>query len=161
MTKAYATIMLLTGVMASGITMSSARQEPSVDELMLADREFAAAVAEGGAEAWASWFDEDGAIIQPRVGEIRGRAAIRDFMAALDDPSVSLSWEPVRADIAASGELGWTTGSYVSSSVAPDGTPQRGEGRYVSIWRRQEDGSWKVVMDLGNPVDPGSERRPE
>jgi ketosteroid isomerase-like protein len=126
----------------------------SPEVLMQADRDFAAEVAEGGAAAWASWFAEDGAIIQPQVGEVRGRSAIRDFMAALDDPNVSLSWEPDRADIAASGDLGWTTGHYVSEVRGPDGALQRSEGLYVSIWRRQADGSWKVVMDLGNPTSP-------
>ena len=84
--------------------------------------------------------------------------AILTTMASLDDPAVSLTWEPERADIAASGELGWTTGSFVSVAPGPDGTPARTEGRYVSIWRRQDDGSWKVVMDLGNPIAPPPRR---
>ena len=121
---------------------------------MEADRAFAAAVASGGADAWVSWFAEDGAQIQPYAGEIRGHDAIRRLMAGLDDPSVSLRWEPVRSDIADSGDLGWTTGAYVSEITAPGGTVTRSEGRYVSIWRLQDDGSWKVVMDLGNPTDP-------
>ena len=124
--------------------------DPSV--LMDADRAFAAAVSEGGTEAWVSWFAEDGAQIQPGSGEIRGRDAIRDLMAGLDDPDYSLAWEPRRADIAASGDLGWTTGSYVSKGVGADGQPRQTQGRYVTIWRKQADGSWKVVMDLGNPV---------
>jgi ketosteroid isomerase-like protein len=124
--------------------------DPSV--LLDADRAFAAAVAADGAEAWVSWFAEDGAQIQPGVGEIRGRDAIRELMAGLDDPNFSLTWEPRRADIAASGDLGWTTGSYVSSGVGRDGEPRHAQGRYVTIWRKQPDGSWKVVMDLGNPM---------
>ncbi|GMV04996.1 MAG: hypothetical protein AMXMBFR53_12760 [Gemmatimonadota bacterium] len=124
--------------------------DPAV--LMEADRAFSAAVAEGGTEAWVSWFAPDGAQIQPGSGEIRGHDAIRQLMAGLDDPNFSLSWEPLRADIAASGDLGWTTGSYVSEGIGPDGEPRRGQGRYVSIWRKAPDGSWKVVMDLGNPT---------
>jgi hypothetical protein len=83
--------------------------DPAV--LMEADRAFAAAVAEGGTEAWVSWFAEDGAQIQPGSGEIRGRDAIRELMAGLDDPDFSLTWEPRRADIAASGDLGNPTSS--------------------------------------------------
>ena len=129
------------------------------EALMEADRAFAAAVAEGGSEAWASWFHEDGAMIQPGVGEVRGRVEILAFMAGLDDPGTSLRWEPLRAEIAASGDLGWTTGTFVSESVGEAGEAVRGEGRYVSIWRRAADGSWKVVMDLGNPTEPTAERR--
>lgn len=125
--------------------------DPSV--LMEADRAFAAAVAEGGTEAWVSWFASDGAQIQPGVGEIRGHDAIRRLMAGLDDPSRTLTWEPLRADIAAGGDMGWTTGSFTSLGTGPDGETRRGQGRYVSIWRKQADGSWKVVMDLGSPTD--------
>lgn len=124
--------------------------DPAV--LMEADRAFAADVAERGTEAWVSWFATDGAQIQPGSGEIVGHDAIRTLMAGLDDPNLTLTWEPLRADIAASGDLGWTTGSYVSEAVGADGEVQLGQGRYVTIWRKQADGSWKVVMDLGNPV---------
>ncbi len=127
---------------------------PIVDasELMEADRAFNRAVSEGGSAAWATWFAEDGAMVQETVGEIRGRAAIADAVAFLDLPGVSLTWDPIRADIARSGDLGWTTGSFVSVSPAEDGSERRDTGTYVSIWRRQADGTWKVVMDLGNPT---------
>jgi len=125
---------------------------PDPQVLMEADRAFAAAVSEGGTEAWVTWFAADGAQITPGAGEIRGHEAIRENMAGLDDPNFSLRWEPLRADIAGSGDLGWTTGSYVSEGIGADGQAKRAQGRYVSIWRKQPDGSWKVVMDLGNPT---------
>lgn len=158
--KAFQAVLsvLVAGAVGGMAVGKAVLQDPAAEVLMQADRDFAAAVAEGGADAWATWFAEDGAMIQPRVGEVRGRAAIRELMAGLDEPGASLHWTPDRADIAASGDLGWTTGHYVSESTAADGTPQRAEGLYVSIWRRQADGSWKVVMDLGNPVDTPAAR---
>lgn len=145
------TCALLVGGCAPEAPMSDP-VDPGV--LMEADRQFAADVAEGGTDAWVSWIAEDGAQIVPNAGEIRGHDAIHDLMADLDEPSYSLMWEPARADIAASGDLGWTTGSFVSEVTAGDGTVRRGQGRYVTIWRKQADGSWKVVMDLGNPTAP-------
>jgi ketosteroid isomerase-like protein len=129
--------------------------EPAADPavLMQADRDFAADVAEGGADAWARWFAPDGAMIQEGTGEIRGRDAIREAVAYLDRPSPVLTWEPTRADIAASGDLGWTTGTW-EVRTSPDAEPTS-RGLYVSIWRKQPDGSWKVVMDLGNNLDEG------
>jgi ketosteroid isomerase-like protein len=137
-------------VLLAGCTSTpAAAPNPSV--LMQADRAFAADVAGGGADAWAAWFAEDGAMIQEGAGEIRGRDAIRSAVAYLDQPGPSLTWAPTRADIAASGDLGWTTGTWEVRS-SPDAAPS-GRGLYVSIWRKQPDGSWKVVMDLGNPLD--------
>ena len=109
---------------------------------------------EGGSAAWVGWFAEDGRMVQPGVGLIQGHSAIAERMVGLDAPGVSLVWEPDYADIAQSGELGWTTGTFVSEGPAPDGGVARTQGRYVSIWRRQPDGSWRVVMDLGNPTEP-------
>lgn len=130
---------------------------PPADEsqLMQADRDFAAAVAEGGAEVWAAWFDPQGAMIQPRAGEISGTASIRSAMAGLDEPGVSLEWEPYSADIAASGDLGYTVGRYTSRGPGEGDAEVVSHGLYVTIWRRQADGSWKVAMDLGNPVGEG------
>lgn len=135
----------------AGEAPPAAPADPSV--LMDADRAFAAAVANGGTDAWVSWFATDGAQIVPDAGEIRGSDAIRKLMAPLDDPANKLTWTPLRADIAASGDLGWTTGTYVSTTTLPDGTTTERDGRYVTIWRKQADGSWKVVMDLGNPTE--------
>ena len=144
---------LLSSALLIGVALNPAPQSRiSPEVLMEADRAFDAAVAAGGVDVWVSWFAEDGALIQEGIGESRGHAMIRDVMTALDDPNVSLRWEPVRADIAASGDLGWTTGRSVFEVIAPDGTAQRTEGVYVTIWRLQADGSWKVVMDLGNTI---------
>lgn len=130
---------------------------PDASVLMEADRAFAADVEKAGTDAWVSWFAEEGAQIQPGMGEVSGHDAIRELMVGLDDPNLSLTWEPLRADIAASGDLGWTTGTYVSESTDAEGNVSRGQGRYVTIWRKQADGSWKVVMDLGNPTSaPGA-----
>ena len=124
---------------------------PDGSDLMEIDRRFSEAVAEGRSRAWAEWFAEDGAMVREGVGEIRGRGAIREAVAYLDRPGTRLRWEPRRGEVGAAGDLGWTTGTYVFSSREPDGTVRRSEGVYVTVWRRSDDGSWKVVMDLGVP----------
>lgn len=123
-------------------------------ELMEADRAFNKATAESGVEGWVSFFAEDAAMVQSGVGEIRGKEAIFATMAPYFAAGAGLSWEPSRAEVSADGTLGYTVGEYVSETVGPDGESVIGRGLYVSVWRRESDGSWRVVMDLGNPVDP-------
>ena len=119
-------------------------------ELMAADRAFNQATQDRGVDGWVDFFDPEGAMIQPNVGEIRGLEEIRGAMTGLDDPAFTLTWEPVRAEGSADGTLGYTVGRYQSTTVlASDTVVSR--GRYVTIWRRQPDGSLRVVMDLGNP----------
>ncbi len=151
----------LTGLAACGPGTAS-REEP-VDasvleaELMDADRAFNAATSESGVEGWASFFAEDAAMVQSGVGEIRGKEAIFATMAPYFATGARLSWEPLRAEVSGDGTLGYTIGEYRSETVGADGESLSGRGLYVSVWRREGDGSWRVVMDLGNPVDVPTE----
>jgi ketosteroid isomerase-like protein len=156
----FATILIAATMQGSAMAADpsdSGRSAVALDpsaELLNADTDFDKAVAEKGVDAWVFAFAEDG--IMFRTGEIvRGHAAIRELMApAFDTPGFSLRWKPVRADIATSGDLGYTYGTYESISPGPDGKPATRTGMYVTIWKRQADGSWKVVVDLGSASPP-------
>ena len=132
-----------------------AMPDPDVlnQSLMEADRAFNRATQERGVDGWVSFFDAEGAMIQQGVGEINGLDAIREAMGgAFSSPGVSLTWEPIRAHASDDGTLGFTVGDYESTNVGSDGEPTVAHGLYVSIWRKQSDGAWKVIMDLGNPT---------
>ena len=58
-----------------------------------------------------------------------------------------MQWKPKGGTIAQSGELGYTYGLYVLKPAGKDTTLY---GTYVSIWKKQTDGSWKFVLDSGN-----------
>lgn len=146
---------------ATGMILPGCNREPSEPpvpvtqyeaELIEADRAFAASMAEGGLEAWVQHFAPEGAMISGQ-GEITGEPYIRAAMApVLTDSTVVFTWAPQRARVAESGELGYTVGDYRISRR--DSMGQVAEtldrGKYVSIWRRQPDGNWKVVADIGS-----------
>ena len=148
----------LTAVLFAGCSVSmKATRSPSpasANDLLAADRAFAAEVAREGTAAWARWFDPHGAQLVP--GQIvRGDSARRALMTGLlDDPSLKLLWEPDTAVIAASGDMGYTIGRSQVRQTNPDGSVAvRSTGRHLTIWRRQPDGSWKVELDTGK-TDP-------
>jgi uncharacterized protein (TIGR02246 family) len=144
---------ILTNAMAAEAGSPGGSGSPAA-VLVQADIDFDKAVAEKGVEAWVSFFAEDG--IMFRAGEVvQGRAAIRELMApTFATPGFSLRWKPVRAEIAASSDLGYTYGTYESTSPGSDGKPATRTGMYVTIWRKQSDGSWRVAVDLGSPAPP-------
>lgn len=76
-----------------------------------------------------------------------------DELAATFPPETKLDWEPVEGDMAASGDLGYTWGRWTATVPAKDGGTRQITGKYVSIWKKQPDGSWKFVLDTGSP-DP-------
>jgi ketosteroid isomerase-like protein len=124
-------------------------------ELLQADEAFAEAVGREGLSLWSSFFSEDGAVIQQGRGEIRGAEAIQESMDAAAGAITSFSWAPDRAEVSDGGDLGYTVGRYRTTALGPDGIEVLNTGMYVSIWRRQADRTWKVEMDLGNPLtDP-------
>lgn len=90
----------------------------------------------------------------PAGGEIvAGKAAIRELMAPVfATPEHSLRWEPLGAEV--SRTVGYTYGRYVSRGTDQEGKPVTRYGKYVTIWKKQVDGSWKVVLDIGNSSPP-------
>jgi ketosteroid isomerase-like protein len=68
-----------------------------------------------------------------------------------------MEWSPIRAEVARSGELGYTWGTYTVTTRDSDGAEQRRRGKYASIWKRRDDGEWRVVasFDSSDTEDPG------
>ena len=123
--------------------------------LLKADREFARATAERGIEGFASFIAEDALFLAGGAPLIRGRqGAVEAWSGLLADPDSSITWEPTLAVLAESGELGYTVGQYTLTVTSENGERSVEKGKYVTIWRKQADGSWQVVLDGGNPDGP-------
>jgi ketosteroid isomerase-like protein len=125
------------------------------NSLLQADREFAQLSAqEGVAVAFDRFMAEGATLFRQGAPPYVGRQAIRTLFAGED--TGTLAWEPYYADVAASGDLGYTLGRYVYRSAGGEEAPQISHGHYVSIWRRQSDGTWKYVFDAGirTPASP-------
>ncbi len=77
--------------------------------------------------------------------------------------SLRLVWEPVDGGLFADGDHGFTTGTYTVRHLTDDSTERTvGQGSYLTLWRREADGAWKVVLDggaSGLPPDAASEER--
>lgn len=123
---------------------------PDAEALMAADRAFSAmSVSAGAKAAWGAFMTEDAMILgagsQPNIGLV-------NILPGFDawPESASISWEPQKAEVAASGELGWSWGRYVYTAPGEDGTPAASHGKYLNIWQKQPDGTWKVTVDMGN-----------
>jgi ketosteroid isomerase-like protein len=115
--------------------------------LLDADRAFAAATEKGRLEGFSSFLAEDTATLRPDLPVIRGRKAVAERWAALlSNPAMSIRWQPLDATISSSGDLGYTIGAYeIVRSGENAGVVAT--GKYVTIWKKQADGSWKVIFD--------------
>jgi ketosteroid isomerase-like protein len=119
----------------------------ALDSLVAAERAFAAdALARGIRASFLSAFADDGLSFDPRPEHTRAELLKQPEPDA--PPQLELDWHPVWADVSAAGDLGYTTGPYVLRDLSPKHRPPR-HGYYFSIWKRLNDGSWKVAFDAG------------
>ena len=106
----------------------------------------------GDAEQFAAFFEPAGLFMAPDRVTRSGPAAIEALASEMfDAPGFELSWTPAAVEIARSGELGYTRGSYRQRVENADGEVVAVQGKYLTLWHRQPDGSWKVAVDIFNP----------
>jgi ketosteroid isomerase-like protein len=144
------TLVAIIIVAPHGRSLASASAGDSADTLRHLEAEFMNAAAERGSAGYMSYYADD-AVEVPNGGPIiQGKVNIAKGMGFLDQKDNRLTWTPVGADISASGDLGYTYGTFEFRSKDKDGKPVVDHGKYTSIWKKQRDGSWKVVLDMGN-----------
>jgi ketosteroid isomerase-like protein len=114
------------------------------------EADFMRAAAERGSLGYLSYYADDAVEVPNGTPLIQGKANIAKAMGFLDQKDNHLTWTPVGADMSASGDLGYTYGTYEFRSKDKDGKPVVDHGKYTSIWKKQQDGGWKVVLDMGN-----------
>jgi ketosteroid isomerase-like protein len=119
-------------------------------EVLAADKAFSEASRQQGIQAaFLGVIAPEGKLL----AETRpGAAGVRTLFMQLP-PTATLTWEAAFVDVSSSGDLGYTWGRYTLTlpSVAKGKLPSVQMGTYVTVWRRQPSGAWKVVLDGGNP----------
>jgi ketosteroid isomerase-like protein len=119
-------------------------------ELIEVDIEFAKhSVAEGSHSAFLNFIDDSCVLLRPKRMPVIGRDKIQE-MFSTPDTSFTLNWKPMYADVAKSGDLGYTYGIYTVEMDSPEGNAVTKQGTYVTVWKRNEKGEWKFVLDTGN-----------
>ena len=140
------TSLVLTVIVVAGLSAQTQRLPEALSQMIEAERAFAArALVVGWKQAFLEYFADDA------VGFDGGTAgpAKAQIRANPDPPKdLQLIWEPRFGDVAASGDLGYLTGPVRNVRQSRDnGRPRH--STYASLWKRQRDGSFKVILDFG------------
>ncbi len=126
------------------------------DELIAVDRAFDSVVAEQGVEGWVSFFADSGIQMPEGSGNVVGHDAIRQHMSGFfSDTNQKLRWVPDKAEASSDGTLGYTFGHWTLTVRDSTGQHDAYRGKYLTVWRRQADGSWKAETDVGNTEPVG------
>jgi ketosteroid isomerase-like protein len=119
-------------------------------ELVEADRRFAASVRRNGLAGWITGFAPTGRMIAAGKSHVGHEGIRRAMLPVFADTAFTITWDPNYAEVAASGDMGYTVGRYERTSRV-GGETVVDSGAYLTVWRRQEDGSWRVKADIGKP----------
>jgi ketosteroid isomerase-like protein len=116
---------------------------PALQAVVDSERNFAhTSVDRGIKQSFLQFFSDNSTVFAP--GPTNGKA----FYTNYQDKGYRLSWGPAFATISNSGDVGLTTGPWELRKSAADETPM-GFGEFVSLWKKQPDGVWKVIVDVG------------
>jgi ketosteroid isomerase-like protein len=122
---------------------------------------FCAMTKEKGVLAAFEYFAApDVAVLGPDPRKVRGLAAVRERMGP-DSPGVTVTWSAAFTDVSDDGTLGYNYGRYESRSPGADGHEIIRAGWFLTIWKRQPDGTWRYVMDNGSPDRPPAPPKPD
>jgi ketosteroid isomerase-like protein len=138
-------------LLSSSFPATAAQEGDQAQALLKLDDDWSKAAATKDAALVASFYAEEAIAYPPNEPVAVGKAAAQKVWAAyFAAPGFSISWKTTRAEVAASGDMGFTAGTYEDSFDGPDGKNVHETGKYVCIWKKQQDGSWKAVQDIWN-----------
>lgn len=104
----------------------------------------------GANKAFLTFLAEDAVVLQPGSYPVEGKDKIREMIFSAPDTGYTLTRRPSSAYVSKSGDLGYTYGIFEVQTTDKEGNPGFIRGTYLSIWRKNENGNWKIVLDTGN-----------
>src|SRR5262245_51720305 len=133
---------VLVGAMLGAGCTARANVDQERSALMAADKEWSGTAKD--ADKFLSYFTPDATVYATGMPKTTGagplRAMAKEMMGA---PGFSLKWAAERAEVAASGDIGYTVGTYEMTVNNPAGNPTSEKGKYITVWKKQSDGRWK------------------
>jgi uncharacterized protein (TIGR02246 family) len=99
-------------------------------------------------DAFTAYYADDASVLMPNAPIFSGKQAIKDGLKPmLSDPQFSLTFMPNRVEVSKSGDLAFTQGPYKMTFSDVKGNRFEDEGKYLTVWRKVTDGSWKAIED--------------
>ena len=132
------------------ITSALAADRTQSDEQAIrkAGADFETARAAKGLEGWLSFFAEDATDIAAG-GPIADKAAMRARLEKRWNNDLILKWRPVKIRVARGGDLAFSVGTWQLSDKSKPTAGVMATGKYLTVWGKQQDGSWRVLADTG------------
>ena len=130
------------------MTFNRGAEEATIKAL---DAEWSKAAGSKNVDKTVLYYADDAIVMPSNSPALTGEQAIRAmWQGMLGAPNFSGGWTATKVEVAGSGDMAYVTGTYEMSETGADGKPMTDKGKYLEVWRKQPDGSWKCVADMFN-----------
>ena len=116
---------------------------------------------------WVAHYTDDASVLLPNAPLLTGKTAISGALKPmLSDPNFAITFGATKVDVAKSGDLGYTQGTYsLVQTNAKTKAAETEKGKYLTVYRKQADNSWKAVEDTfmsdAPPPPPAAAAKPQ
>ncbi|MFQ5946580.1 MAG: YybH family protein [Anaerolineae bacterium] len=133
--------------------LSCAKPEDVRQAIEAASTEFAEAFNRGDAAAVAALYTEDAKVLPPNSEMVDGKQAIQEFWSGAMEMGIR-DFALKTVDVGFNDDLAYEMGTYTLNIQPEGGQATTDTGKYVVVWTRQGDGSWKLAVDIWNSNAP-------
>ena len=144
----------LAGLAACGRQASDARATDE-EAIHRAEIDAVRALNAKDIEGYMATYPEGSTWLPPNGPTLSGPDAIRKVVSQLIvDPSLAFRVQPTTVEVSRAGDLAYLVGSYELTLSDPKGNPVTDRGKYVEVWRKYPDNTWKHVLAIWNSDQP-------
>jgi len=143
-------------------TLACQRQAPDTraaveSALKELDAQWSKVAAAKDLDKTVSYYANDASVLPPNASAATTKEAIRGvWKDMITNPGYAGGWKATRVEVARSGDLAYLSGTYDLTLNDAKGKPVKDRGKYVEVWKKQADGTWKTVADIWNSDLPAS-----
>ena len=141
------------------VCLASAADPKSAIEKALRDldAQWSAAAAAKDVDKTVSFYSDDAIVMPPNASAATTKESIRSaWKEMLTTPGAAINWRTTTVEVAKAGDLAYVSGTYEAAMTDANGKPVKDRGKYVEIFKKQADGTWKVIADIWNSDLPAS-----
>jgi uncharacterized protein (TIGR02246 family) len=147
-TKTLVVTLALGAAAAAVCWAADTKMEEALRDL---DAKWSAAAGAKDIDKTVSYYSEDAVVMPPNAPSAKTRETIRSaWKEMLTTPGAAISWRATKIEVANSGDLACVRGTYEEAMTDASGKSVKDHGKYVEVWKKQADGTWKVVADIWN-----------
>jgi len=115
------------------------------------------AIAAKQLDATVSFYDDDASLFIPNAPILTGKEEIRKaWVQMFAVPGFTLAPKTTKIEVARSGDLAYMQGTYEATANDSKGAPKTDHGKFVVVWKKQADGTWKIAADIWNSDAPAA-----